>query len=73
MEIDFLVRVSAHMDFFLPRQNLSSFVADCYFPTTKHPKVTRLAFDRAQVLEWVLHTATIVIVNWFSFSISGQF
>ena len=30
MEIDFLVRVSARMAIFLPRQNISSFVTDCY-------------------------------------------
>ena len=56
MEIlNFLVRVSARIDF-LPRQNISSFVADFFFLSkTKHPKVTRLAFDRAQVLEWVSH------------------
>ena len=53
MQINFLVCVSAHMNFsaaskyFIVRRRL-------FFPTTKHPKVTRLAFDRAQLLEWVL-------------------
>ena len=37
------------MDFFFHVKSFSSFVADCFFPTTKHPIVTRLAFDRAQV------------------------
>ena len=38
------------MDFFFRVKSISSFVADCFFfPTTKHPNVTRLAFDRAQV------------------------
>ena len=46
MEIKILVR----MDFFLPRQNISSVVTDCQF----FQQVTRLAFDRSQVLEWVL-------------------
>ena len=36
------------------RQNISSFVEDCFLPTTKNPKVTSLVFDRAQELEWVL-------------------
>ena len=54
MEINFLVRVSARTVFFLPRQNISSFVTDCFLPTTKYPKVTRLTFNRAQVLKWVL-------------------
>ena len=37
------------MDFFFHVKNILSFVADCFFPTTKHPSVTRLAFDHAQV------------------------
>ena len=37
------------MAFFFRVKSISSFVADCFFPTTKHPNVTRLAFDSAQV------------------------
>ena len=37
------------MDFFFHVKSILSFVADCFFPTTKHPNMTRLAFDRAQV------------------------
>ena len=40
---------SAASKYFIVRRRLFFF-----FPTTKHPKVRRLAFDRAQVLEWVL-------------------
>ena len=53
MEIGFLVCVSTHMDlsavskYFIIHHQL-------FFPTMKYQKVTRLAFDRAQVLEWVL-------------------
>ena len=66
MEIDFLVRVSARMDHYcrvkiFHRRRL-------FFPTTKHPKVTRLEFDRAQGFY-----APTVIVIWFSLSIPGQF
>ena len=43
--MDFLVRASASMDFCCCLK---------IFPTSKHPKVTRLAFDCAQVLKWVL-------------------
>ena len=39
---------SAASKYFVSRHRLS------VFPTKKHPKVTRLAFARAQVLEWVL-------------------
>ena len=49
MEINFLVLVSTHMDFFFHVKSILSFVADCFFPTMKHPNMTRLAFDRAQV------------------------
>ena len=34
---------------FSSASSISSFVADCFFPTTKHPNMTRLAFNRAQV------------------------
>ena len=55
MEIKFLAGSRQHPHgFFLPCQNISSFVTDCFLPTTKYPKVTRLAFDSVQVLEWVL-------------------
>ena len=37
------------MDFFFCVKSISSFFTDCFFPTTKNPNVTRLAFDRAQV------------------------
>ena len=37
------------MDFFFHVKSISSFVTDFFFPTTKHPNVTRLAFDHAQV------------------------
>ena len=65
---------------FLPRQTISSFVAGI-FPTTKYPKQTRLAFDRAQVLEWVLrnncnfylvfflHFWTILTIRWYARSL----
>ena len=38
--------LSLEVDFLVPRQNISSFVADCFLRTTKRPKVTRLALDR---------------------------
>ena len=37
------------MYFFFRVKSISSFVADCFFPITKHPNMTRLAFNRAQV------------------------
>ena len=37
------------MDFFFCVKSISSFIADCSFPTTKHLNMTRLAFERAQV------------------------
>ena len=37
------------MDFFFRVKSISSFFADCFFPTTKHSNVTRLASDHAQV------------------------
>ena len=45
--------------FFLPRrQNISSFVKDCFFPQHCNNEAlesdVRLAFDHVQVLEWVL-------------------
>ena len=51
MEIDYPI---SHMDFVCQCQNISLFITDCFLPTTKHLKVTRLAFDHAEVLEWVL-------------------
>ena len=39
-----------------------------FLPITKHPKVTRLAFDRAQVLEWILrNNCNCYLVFFFSF------
>ena len=37
------------MDFFFLVKSISSFFADCFFPTMKHPNMTRLAFNHAQV------------------------
>ena len=54
MEINFLVRVGARMDFFLPHQNISSFIADCFFQQQSTRKWQDMAFDCAQVLEWVI-------------------
>ena len=56
---------SATSRYFIVRRRLF------FFPTTKHPKVTRLAFDRSQVLD--AFYAIIVLVIWCSFSMSGQF
>ena len=56
MEIDFLVCVSACMDSCCCIKIVHHLllVADCIFPTMKHQKETRLAFDCTQVLKWVL-------------------
>ena len=70
MEINFLVRVSARKDFFC-RVKIFYRSSQIFFSTTKLPKVTRLAFDCAQVLGWVY--ATIAIVIWVYFFISEQF
>ena len=37
------------MDFFFHVKSISLFVVDCFFPTMKHPNMTRLAFNHAQV------------------------
>ena len=55
MEVDFLVRVSARMDFFCSVKIFRGSSQIGFFSTSKHQKLTGLAFDRAQVLEWVLH------------------
>ena len=71
MEINFLVHASARMDFFSRIKVFHHSSQIVFFPTTKHPKVTKLAFDHAQVLEWVLcNNCNCFLV---SFSISGQF
>ena len=60
------------MDFFFCVKSSSSFVADCFFPTTKHPNVTRLAFDRAQVnikIIWVRFYATILTIRRYTCSL----
>ena len=61
--------------FLLLCQNSSSFVSDCFFPTTKHPlKVTRLAMIwPCSSIKTYGFSATTATVIWFSFSISGQF
>ena len=38
MEINFLVRVSARMDFFFRVKSISSFVADCFFRNNEAPE-----------------------------------
>ena len=38
MEINYVVRVSARMDFFLTRQNNSSFIANCLFSNNEAPE-----------------------------------
>ena len=38
MEINFLVRASACMDFFFRIKGISSFVADCFFSNNEAPK-----------------------------------
>ena len=37
------------MGFFFRVKSISLFIVDCFFPTTKHPNMTRLEFNRAQV------------------------
>ena len=61
------------MDFFFCVKNISSFVADCFFfPTTKYPNVTRLAFDRAQVIIWVKFYATILTMHACSLKLRNE-
>ena len=42
MEINFLVRVSARMDFFFRVNGISSFVTDCFFPNNEAPECDKI-------------------------------
>ena len=54
MEIDFLVRGQRPHGFCCRVKIFHRSSQIVFFPTTKHPKAARLAFDRAQVLKWAL-------------------